>query len=114
MITEETLLLILMASMFCFVGKVKAIDASDFDDLVGYTVIMCTHASGELEGVDFDKVVKMDNGIVFEFHDYSYFYAYRPEVVIFSKDVAYQGKSITLYKVIIEDEDEIFDVTRVR
>lgn len=91
-----------------------AIDASNFRELVGYTVAECTNAAGELEGADFDKLVKLDNGMIFEFHTYSYFYAYRPDVVIFSKTVQYQSKSITLYKLIIEDEDDVFDVTRVK
>jgi hypothetical protein len=91
-----------------------AIDADQFDELVGYTVVTCTHVTGELEGADFDKPVKLDNGMVFEFHTYSYFYYYRPSVVLFAKTMEYQGTRVTLYKVLIEDEDEVFDVTRLR
>ena len=97
-----------------FTPRARAIDASSLRELVGYTVVECTNAKGELEGADYDKLVKLDNGMIFEFHTYSYFYAYRPDVVIFSKTVQYQSKSITLYKLIIEDEDDVFDVTRVR
>jgi hypothetical protein len=93
---------------------VKAVDADDFDELLGYTVVACTHASGELEGADFDKVVKLDNGMVFEFQSYSYFYAYRPAVVVFAKTVEYQGKTLTLHKLLIGDEDEVFDVIRIQ
>lgn len=108
-----------IAALFAFVLlaftlRAFAIDASQFDELVGYTVIECTHAAGELEGVDFDKPVKLDNGMIFEFHTYSYFYAYRPDVVIFAKRVEVGSKSVTLYKLLIEDEDEVFDVTRIR
>jgi hypothetical protein len=92
----------------------KAIDADQFDELEGYTVVSCTHATGELEGADFDKVVKLDNGMIFEFQTYSYFYAYRPAVVVFADTVQYQGKSMTLYKLLIGDEDEVFDVIRIR
>jgi hypothetical protein len=92
----------------------KPIDADQFDELEGYTVIACTHAAGELEGADFDKLVKLDNGMVFEFQTYSYFYDFRPAVVVFGKTVQYQGKSLTLYKLLIGDEDEVFDVIRVR
>jgi hypothetical protein len=105
---------LLLAIVISCIPSAKAIDASQFDELVGYTVVACTHAIGELEGADFDKLVKLDNGMIFDFHTYSYFYAYRPDVVIFSKTVLYQGKSVTLYKLIIEDEDDVFDVTRVR
>jgi hypothetical protein len=95
-------------------SRAVAIDASQFEELEGYTVLRVTHASGEVEGADFDKLIKLDNGMIFEFHTYSYFYAYRPYVAIFSKEVVYQGKSVTLYKLLIGDEDEVFDVSRIR
>jgi hypothetical protein len=110
---KKILTLVAIVVTLCM-PSAKAIDAGTFDELVGFTVIARTHASGELEGVDFDKLVKLDNGMIIEFHSYSYFYAYRPDVVMFSKPVQFQGKSVTLYKVLIEDEDEVLDVTRVR
>jgi hypothetical protein len=91
-----------------------ALDTSEFDNLVGYTVVACTHAAGEMEGADFDKLVKLDNGMIFEFHSYSYFYAYRPDVAVLEKSVDYQGKTVSLYKLVIGDENEVFDVSRVR
>lgn len=97
-----------------YVPGAVAINADQFDELLGYTVAACTHAAGMLEGADFDKLVKLDNGMVFEFHTYSYFYAYRPDVVVFEKTVQYQGKPLTLYKLVIGDEDEVFDVSRIR
>jgi len=51
-----------------------AISASELGGLVGYTVVASTNASGELEGADYDKVVKLDNGMIFEFQTYDYFY----------------------------------------
>ena len=105
--------LLFIAVLFCM-PKARAIDASQFDELVGYTVVAVTHTTGELEGADFDKLVKLDDGMIFEFHTYSYFYAYRPDVVVFSKNVQYQGKAVTLYKLLIGSEDEVFDVTRIR
>lgn len=92
----------------------RAIDASELSALLGYTVVACTNASGELEGADFDKLVKLDNGMVFEFQTYSYFYAYRPDVVVFAKNVESQGRSLTIYRLVIGDEDEVFDVIRRR
>jgi hypothetical protein len=96
------------------VPRARAIDADEFDELEGYTVLACTHATGELEGADFDKPVKLDNGMIFEFQTYSYFYDYRPAVVVFAQTVQYQGKSLTLYKLVIADENEVFDVIRIR
>jgi len=91
------------------------ISASNLGGLVGYTVVASTNASGELEGADFDKLVKLDNGMVFEFQTYDYFYAYRPNVIVFAKTFTLSsGKSFTDYKLIIEDEDEVFDVICIR
>ena len=92
----------------------RAIDADQFDELDGYTVVACTHATGELEGADFDKLIKLDNRMIFEFQTYSYFYEYRPAVVVFARTMQYQGKTMTLYKLLIGGEDEVFDVIRVR
>lgn len=82
---------------------------------VGYTIVASTSASGELEGADFDKLVKLDNGMIFEFQTYNYFYVYHPDVIVFTKNITSpSGKSSTDYKLIIEDEDEVFDVIRIR
>jgi len=109
---RAAVLLIIVAGL-CMT-KAKAIDASQFGELMGYTVVACTNGTGEIEGADFDKLIKLDNGMIFEFETYSYFYAYHPDVVVFAKATQYQGKSITLYKLIIEDEDEVLDVRRIR
>lgn len=107
--------LLVLGLVICVcVPKLQAIDAGQFEELLGYTVLACTNASGELEGADYDKVVKLDNGMIFEFHTYSYFYDYSPDVVVFAKPVEVGGRSVTLYKLLIADEDDIFDVTRIR
>jgi hypothetical protein len=105
---------LLILTILFAVPLTRAIDADQFDELEGYTVMACTHATGELQGADFDKLVKLDNGMIFDFQTYSYFYDYRPAVVVFAKTVQYQGKSLTLYKLLVGDEDEVFDVIRVR
>ena len=105
----------LLALLFVlYLSNARAIDADKFDELEGYTVVACTHATGTLEGADFDKLVRLDNGMIFEFQTYSYFYAYHPAVVVFADSVQYQGKSVTIYKLVIGDEDEVFDVRRIR
>ena len=96
------------------VPHLVAIEASTLSELVGYTVVATSNVVGDFEGADFDKPVKLDNGMIFEFHTYSYFYEYRPDVIVFAKTVQYQGRSVTLYKLMIADEDEVFDVTRIR
>ncbi len=87
-------------------------DASDFSELVGYTAIVSTNVVGEFEGADYDKPVKLDNGMIFEFTEYNYTYSYRPDVIVFARAATVQGRSVTLYKLMIEDE--LYDVIRVR
>src|SRR5262245_10344042 len=88
----------------------KAIDISTLGQLVGWTVVEDTNITGEFEGADFDKVAKLDNGRIIEFHDYDYFYEYHPEIVIFGKKVA----NVTLYKAVIEGGEEVYDITFVK
>jgi hypothetical protein len=92
-----------------------AIEPSELAQLVGYTIIDSSSVTGDFEGADFDKVVKLDNGMIFEFQSYDYFYAFRPEVVIFAKKVTLStGKDFINYKLVIEDGDEVYDVIRIR
>ena len=89
-----------------------ALDADDLGDLLGYTMIAHTNVVGDFEGADFDKLVKFDNGWIFEFQSYSYSYSYRPAVAVFAKKVVHNGKDLILHKLIIDDE--IYDARRVR
>lgn len=110
---KKAIFMLAIGLMLC-ATTTSAVDVSNFDDLVGYTVVAATHAVGEVEGADYDKPIKLDNGMIFEFQTYSYFYEYRPVVAILSKETQYGDKSVTLYKLLIADEDEVFDVTRVK
>ena len=87
-------------------------DASDLTDLVGYTAIASASVPGEFEGADFDKTVKLDNGMIFEFLEYNYTYSYYPDVVVFAKSATYRGRELLLYKLLIEDQ--LYDAMRLR
>jgi len=71
-----------------------------------------TNASGEFEGADYEKLIKLDNGMIFQFNEYNYSYSYRPDVAVLAKKVTFGGKSLIIWKLIIEDE--IYDVVRVK
>jgi hypothetical protein len=86
--------------------------AGDLQDIVGYLALTSSNVVGDFEGADFDKLVELDNGMIFRFQEYKYSYSYRPEVIVFSHSTTYQGRAIVLYKLLI-DED-LYDVTRVR
>jgi hypothetical protein len=107
--------IVLATGLIALSQPCKAIDASSLGELQGYTIVAATHSTGELEGADFDKLVKLDNGMIFEFQSYDYFYEYRPDVIVFAKStVLLSGKAFTSYKLVIADEDEVFDVMRVK
>jgi len=116
---------ILMAAvaLFCTVSLTAlALDASDLEQLLGYTMISASNVDGDFEGADFDKVVKLENGMIFQFTEYNYSYAYRPDVAVFAKEVTLRPtnakgaqsvpKRIVIYKLVIDDD--IYDVRRVR
>jgi len=90
-------------------SKTKSID--DVCELEGYTMIDCSRVDGEFEGEDGD-IVKLYNGWIFELDSYDYNYAYNPEIGIFARQLKYQDKSFTVYKLLIEDA--IYSASRLR
>ena len=88
-----------------------ALEADDLCQLEGYTIVACTNVVGEFEGADFDKLVELDNGMIFRFQEYNYTYAYRPSCTICARMIEYEGKELLLYMLVIEDE--VYSVTRV-
>jgi hypothetical protein len=114
--------IIILSGAFLALSGVFAYDARpptmvtertlDICELVGYTCIECTNTVGEFEGADFDKPVRLDNGMIFSFTEYNYDYSYRPDVAIFARKVDIQGRALIAYKLVIEGE--VYDVTRDR
>ena len=45
--------------------------------------VYTTNISDEFEGCEYDKMYRLDNGLLFQCRTYHYHYAYRPEVKIF-------------------------------
>jgi hypothetical protein len=121
MIKKESL--ILPVSLFLLlVSNAFALDADDLEEVIGYTVIGHTYVSGEFEGADYGKLVKLDNGMIFEFREYSYSYSYRPSVAIFAKKITPEemrklgltnipDHPFIIYKLVIDDE--MYDVSRI-
>ncbi len=86
--------------------------ASDLEEIVGYTALVSSNVTADFEGADFAKLVELDNGMIFRFREYKYTYSYRPDVIVFTRISTYQGRSITVYKLLIDDE--LYEVVRVR
>lgn len=120
---QSVIFVFTLALMFGTFTTVLALDAGDLSRYVGYYILETTNVSGDFEGADYDKPVKLDNGMIFEFQDYSYSYSYWPEVIILVKvwpehicdSLVRQGFAkweCASYALIIEDE--VYDVTRVK
>jgi len=64
--------------------------------------------SGEIEGWDGDTIFKLDNGQIWQQagYDYTYFYAYRPDVTIYQTSAGCRMK--------VEDETETVLVRRIK
>ena len=64
--------------------------------------------SGEIEGWDGDTIFKLDDGQIWQQaeYDYTYFYAYRPEVTIYQTSAGCRMK--------VEDETETVLVKRIK
>ena len=41
---------------------------SDREEIVGYLAVASTNVVGDFEGADFDKLVELDNGMIFRFY----------------------------------------------
>ena len=93
-------------------GKRSMCEASDLCEVVGYVVLACSNVVGEFEGAEFGKSVSLDNGMIFTFDEYKYSYSYHPDAVVLARNAMYQGKQLTVYKLVIDDET--YEVTRVR
>jgi hypothetical protein len=67
-----------------------------------------TTISGEIEGWDGDTIFKLDNGQIWQqaSYDYTYFYAYRPDVTIYQTSTGCRMK--------VEDENDTVLVKRIK
>ena len=64
--------------------------------------------SGDIEGWDGDTIFKLDNGQIWQQaeYEYTYFYAYRPDVTIYQTDAGCRMK--------VEDETDTVLVKRIK
>lgn len=106
------LLHFVLLTVCAWVPHVYALDASDFDDLVGWTILETTQVNGDFEGCDFDKQIRFSNGWTLTCSSYFYSYSYRPETVIFVKSFPYKGQNYWMIKALIGDE--IYDMQPIR
>ncbi len=110
-----TLKKILALAIFCSASTAARADASDvLGDLVGYTVIASKTIDSFVdrgkkkqdgfEGCDFDRVIIFTDGTTVTCRTYNYTYSYRPTAVILGQQIPYQGKQVTLLKMVVGDD----------
>ena len=112
-----------LSALGCTQELASALEASDFEDALGYTIVAVTAVRGEFEGASFDRPVALENGMIFEFSTISFAFAYAPTAIVLAMKVTpeqlRQGgigkipdRPLIFYKLIIEDE--IYEVIRLR
>ena len=85
---------------------------------VGWTIIASKTIEGYrdptgekedgFEGCEYGRVIYFLDGTSVTCNSYEYQYAYMPIAIILGKSINYKGKSITMYKMIVECEE--FDI----
>jgi len=101
-----------------------SVHAEVLPELDGYTQITTSYVTGVFEGADYGKLVKLDNGMIFEFNQYGYFYAYHPKVAVYrifitpqqQNTVGSSTSDIAIYKLVIENnsQDKAFSVRKIK
>src|SRR5262245_42296108 len=86
-----------------WVSPANALDTYELEELVGWTIVASSQVDGSFEGCDFDKKIRLANGMVLTCRTYSYSYSYRPKVIIFAQSVTHQGKNFSMIKALIND-----------
>ena len=51
--------------------NVDSLDADALAGLVGFTIVAASKVKGDFEGADFEKLVGLDNGMIFQFNEFS-------------------------------------------
>lgn len=115
------LLNVLTTSALLTIGSVS-LAQPDLTELKGFTLVTSTYVDGDFEGADFDKVVKLDNGMIFQFNTYSYTYSYHPAANVFAQTFSVAALKrlkvknptapVTLYRLVIGDS--IYSVDRIK
>ncbi len=93
--------LIAVLCLVCLSSSAFALDASDFGDLVGFTVLASSRLKGDYYGAPPGNPVVLENGMRFSFSVPFSSYSYRPAAVVFSR--ADEG-SAAAYKLLVQDK----------
>jgi hypothetical protein len=79
--------------------------------LQGWTIVQTGNIKGAFKGCEHDKLVEMMDGTILRCASYGYQYAYMPDAVVFGKTLTVGDKSVTMIKMMVEDE--LYDMNSV-
>ncbi|HEX7687940.1 MAG TPA: hypothetical protein VF453_09545 [Burkholderiaceae bacterium] len=93
-------------------GASRADFEDDISDYVGYTIIAVktidsfkdnSHERKDgFEGCEYDRVIVFTDGTAVTCRSYGYKYAYRPKAVILGQQMAFQGRAVTILKMVVQ------------
>ena len=97
-----------LIALLCLCASTHAIalDASDFADLVGFTVVASSRLKGDYYGAEPGKPIVMENGMKFTFTVAFSTYSYRPAAVVFARlegTSTADERAAAAYKVLVQD-----------
>ena len=99
--------LIALLCLGTFSSGAIALDAGDFADLVGFTVVASSRLKGDYYGAAPGNPIVLENGMRFSFSVPFSTYSYRPAAVVFARlDAARAGEAPSpgAYKVLVQDK----------
>ena len=84
------------------------------EQLVGWTIVGSKQIKGhkargkpysdDFEGCDFGTIIYFSDGTALECNSYGYQYAFMPKAIIFGKGIHHQGKSTTIYRMLVQGQ----------
>ena len=100
--------------LFLGISAAQASIETELSQMEGWCIIAVktidgfTEANGQrhddFEGCDFGRKIVFTDNTYLTCNQYNYQYAYRPDAVIFAKNVVYQGRKFATFKMLVEDE----------
>lgn len=107
-------LILLIAGICIFKPVVADISENQLEQLSGWTIVGSKQISGyvkddgseesSFEGCEHGRVLLFSDGSGVRCQSYGYQYAYMPTAIILAKSITYEGKTLTMVKIIVKSQ----------
>ena len=109
-------LIAIFSFFLCFPKTIALADCTSIlEQNVGWTIVGSKTIEGwrdpgkkkedGFEGCDHGRIIYFMDGSSVTCNSYGYQYAYMPTAIILGRSINYKGKSISIYKMIVEDDE---------